>query len=134
MDEPTSSRQADQKQWREKFLTEVLQKDSDDNVEEVSNQDEVCSSENEIQKARKTAAENLVKQAKKMKATSDKSHPPANIGDNVTIPIPDVDKGKGDLRNIIGVILQTTDEEKQEKEETGIHLPHMSNLQGISAL
>ncbi|KAF2902938.1 hypothetical protein ILUMI_03250 [Ignelater luminosus] len=85
--------------------------DSDDNVEEVSNQDEVCSSENEIQKARKTAAENLVKQAKKMKATSDKSHPPANIGDNVTIPIPDVDKGKGDLRNIIGVILQTNDEE-----------------------
>ncbi|KAF2885805.1 hypothetical protein ILUMI_20388 [Ignelater luminosus] len=139
MDEPTSSRQADQKQWREKFLTEVLQsenkksshyndeedlkkvieedcnvnltEDSDDNVEEVSNQDEVCSSENEIQKARKTAAENLVKQAKKMKATSDKSHPPANIGDNVTIPIPDVDKGKGDLRNIIGVILQTNDEE-----------------------
>ncbi|KAF2905125.1 hypothetical protein ILUMI_01052, partial [Ignelater luminosus] len=138
MDEPTSSRQADQKQWREKFLTEVLQsenkksshyndeedlkkvieedcnvnltEDSDDNVEEVSNQDEVCSSENEIQKARKTAAENLVKQAKKMKATSDKSHPPANIGDNVTIPIPDVDKGKGDLRNIIGVILQTNDE------------------------
>ncbi|KAF2901261.1 hypothetical protein ILUMI_04928 [Ignelater luminosus] len=128
MDEPTSSRQADQKQWREKFLTEVLQsenkksshyndeedlkkvieedcnvnltEDSDDNVEEVSNQDEVCSSENEIQKARKTAAENLVKQAKKMKATSDKSHPPANIGD----------KGKGDLRNIIGVILQTNDE------------------------
>ncbi|KAF2900335.1 hypothetical protein ILUMI_05851 [Ignelater luminosus] len=131
MDEPTSSRQADQKQWREKFLTEVLQsenkksshynvieedcnvnliEDSDDNVEEVSNQDEVCSSENEVQKARKTAAENLVKQAKKMKATSDKSHPLANIGDNVTIPIPDVDKGKGDLRNIIGVILQTNDE------------------------
>ncbi|KAF2883688.1 hypothetical protein ILUMI_22483 [Ignelater luminosus] len=141
MDEPTSSRQADQKQWREKFLTEVLQsenkksshyndeedlkkvieedcnvnltEDSDDNVEEVSNQDEVCSSENEIQKARKTAAENLVKQAKKMKATSDKSHPPANIGDNVTIPTPDVDKGKGDLRNIIGVILQTNDEDFQ---------------------
>ncbi|KAF2889170.1 hypothetical protein ILUMI_17003 [Ignelater luminosus] len=103
MDEPTSSRQADQKQWREKFLTEVLQsenkksshynvieedcnvnltEDSDDNVEEVSNQEEVCSSENEIQKARKTAAENFVKQAKKMKATSNKSHPPANIGDN----------------------------------------------------
>ncbi|KAF2887644.1 hypothetical protein ILUMI_18529, partial [Ignelater luminosus] len=91
-----------------------LTEDSDDNVEEVSNQDEVCSSENEIQKARKTAAENLVKQAKKMKATSDKSHPPANIGDNVTIPIPDVDKGKGDLRNIIGVILQTNDEEMQQ--------------------
>lgn len=83
-----------------------LTEDSDDNDEEVSNQDEVSSRENDIRKARKTAAESLVKQAKKMKATSDRSHPPANIGDNVTIPIPDVDKGKGDLRNIIGVILQ----------------------------
>lgn len=86
---------------------------SDDNDKEVSNQDnqdEVPSCENDIQKARKTAAESLVKQAKKMKATSDSSYPPANIGDNVTIPIPDVDKGKGDLRNIIGVIIQTNEE------------------------
>ncbi|OWR49848.1 monocarboxylate transporter [Danaus plexippus plexippus] len=45
-----------------------------------------------------------------MKDNSDKSHQPAKIGDNVTIPIPDVDKGKGDLRNIIGVILQKNDE------------------------
>ncbi|RVE47159.1 hypothetical protein evm_008236 [Chilo suppressalis] len=86
-----------------------LREDSDDNLAEVSNQEKVSSSENDIHKARTTAAENLVKQAKKMKATSDKSHPPANIGDNVTIPIPDVDKGKGDLRNIIGVILQKND-------------------------
>lgn len=28
MDEPTSSRQADQKQWREKFLAEILQCES----------------------------------------------------------------------------------------------------------
>ncbi|XP_045447725.1 uncharacterized protein LOC123656048 [Melitaea cinxia] len=87
-----------------------LTEDSDDNVVEVSNREKVSSSENDIHKARTTAAENLVKQAKKMKATSDKSHPPSNIGDNVTIPIPDVDKGKGDLRNIIGVILQKNDE------------------------
>lgn len=87
-----------------------LTEDSDDNVAEVSNQEKVSSSENDIHKARTTAAENLVKQAIKMKATSDKSHAPANIGDNVTIPIPDVDKGKGDLRNIIGVILQKNDE------------------------
>ncbi|XP_045450666.1 uncharacterized protein LOC123659494 [Melitaea cinxia] len=87
-----------------------LTEDRNDNVVEVSNREKVSSSENDIHKARATAAENLVKHAKKMKATSDKSHPPANIGDNVTIPIPDVDKGKGDLRNIIGVILQKNDE------------------------
>ncbi|XP_045456891.1 uncharacterized protein LOC123666917 [Melitaea cinxia] len=87
-----------------------LTEDRNDNVVEVSNREKVSSSENDIHKARTTAAKNLVKHAKKMKATSDKSHPPANIGDNVTIPIPDVDKGKGDLRNIIGVILQKNDE------------------------
>ncbi|OWR48610.1 hypothetical protein KGM_208632A, partial [Danaus plexippus plexippus] len=37
-----------------------------------------------------------------MKATSDKSHPHANIGDN--------GKGKGDLRNIFGVLLQKNNE------------------------
>ncbi|XP_045451043.1 KRAB-A domain-containing protein 2-like [Melitaea cinxia] len=87
-----------------------LTEDRNDNVVEVSNREKVSSSENDIHKARTTAAENLVKHAKKMKATSDKSHPPANIEDNVTVPIPDVDKGKGDLRNIIGVILQKNDE------------------------
>ncbi|XP_045450426.1 uncharacterized protein LOC123659217 [Melitaea cinxia] len=87
-----------------------LTEDRNDNVVEVSNREKVSSSENDIHKARTTAGENLVKHAKKMKATSDKSHPPANIEDNVTVPIPDVDKGKGDLRNIIGVILQKNDE------------------------
>ncbi|GBP68827.1 Ionotropic receptor 25a [Eumeta japonica] len=72
-------------------LRKVIEDDCNDNLTEDSH-------------------DNVV-EAKKMKATSDKSHPPANIGDNMTtIPIPDVDKGKGDLRNIIGVILQKNDE------------------------
>lgn len=70
-----------------------------------------CSSvSKDIQKARRMATENLEKQANKMKNTSDKSHPPAKIGDNITIPIPDVDKAKGDLRNIIGVVLNINDD------------------------
>ncbi|XP_031332774.1 KRAB-A domain-containing protein 2-like [Photinus pyralis] len=68
------------------------------------------STDNQIKHSRKTAAEGLRKQAKKMKSHSDKSHPPANIGDNVMIPIPDVDKSKVDLRNIIGVVIDITDE------------------------
>ena len=32
-------------------------------------------------------------------------HVPGDPGDNVTIPIPLVDRGKGDPRNVIGVIL-----------------------------
>lgn len=79
-----------------------LNEDGDGEVVEIDTLD--------IQNARRMAAENLEKQAKKMKVSSDKSHLPANVGDNVTIPIPDVDKGRGDLRNIIGVILQRNDE------------------------
>ena len=31
---------------------------------------------------------------------------PASIGDNVTIPIPLVDRGRGDPRNLMGVVLE----------------------------
>lgn len=40
----------------------------------------------------------------------DKCHPPAKVGNNVIpipIPISDVDRSKGDLRNLFGVSLQT---------------------------
>ena len=46
-----------------------------------------------------------------MKTVSDASHPPASVGQNVTVPIPDVDKGKGDLRNIIAVVLNRSEDE-----------------------
>ncbi|XP_023241970.1 uncharacterized protein LOC111640202 [Centruroides sculpturatus] len=48
-----------------------------------------------------------------MKLASDSIHAPVEIGDNIIIPIPDVDRAKADLRNIIGVILQ--------KDEQGLH-------------
>ena len=42
-----------------------------------------------------------------MKTVSDASHPPPSIGQNVTVPIPEVDGGKGNLRNIIAVVIST---------------------------
>ena len=33
----------------------------------------------------------------------------SSIGDNVAVPIPKVDKGRGDTRNILGVIMGVTD-------------------------
>ena len=63
-----------------------------------------------ILEARSKAAQSLEKQAKKMKATSHKSHPPAKVGDNIVIPTPDVDRAKGDLRNVIGVVLEASDD------------------------
>uniref|UniRef100_A0ABD2X7I1 Uncharacterized protein n=1 Tax=Trichogramma kaykai TaxID=54128 RepID=A0ABD2X7I1_9HYME len=59
--------------------------------------------------ARKRATEALQHQAKRMKHRSDKLHKPMTIGDCVIVPIPDVDRAKSDLRNIIGVVLEEND-------------------------
>lgn len=73
---------------------------------QISNSSAEDSNLENIVLARKRAAEGLKKQAKKMKSTSDKNHPEVGIEDNVTIPIPDVDKAKSDLRNVIGLVLE----------------------------
>lgn len=58
----------------------------------------------DISCARKWAFDRLEKLAKKMKTISDKNHEAVITGDNVTIPIYDVDKAKRDLINVIGVV------------------------------
>ncbi|CAH1983819.1 unnamed protein product [Acanthoscelides obtectus] len=63
-----------------------------------------------ILEARSKAAQSLEKQAKKMKEASHKVHPPAKVEDNIIIPTPDVDRAKGDLRNVIGVVLEASDD------------------------
>ena len=77
-----------------------------------------CNSEAQISHVRQVASTSLEKQAKRMKTVSDASHPPASVGQNVTVPIPDVDKGKGDLRNIIAVVLNRST-------QTSGHIPHL---------
>lgn len=57
-----------------------------------------------ISLARKEAPKNLKKLAEKMKLISDATYPPVDIEDNIIISIPDVDRGKADLRNLIGVV------------------------------
>lgn len=44
-----------------------------------------------------------------MMTQSDNKYPMVDIGVNVVIPIPDVDKGKSDLLNLIGVVLEKTE-------------------------
>jgi hypothetical protein len=63
-----------------------------------------------ISSARKEAHKNLQKQAKRMKLISDATHPPADFGGNVIAPIPDVDRAKADLRNIVGVVLDKNED------------------------
>lgn len=54
--------------------------------------------------------QDLKKQAENMKAISDKSRKQVKIGDIISISIPDVDKAKRDLKNIIGVVLQINED------------------------
>jgi len=58
---------------------------------------------------KKRARESLVHQAERMVKRSRVEHVAGNLLDNVTIPIPLVDRGRGDPINIMGVILDRDD-------------------------
>ena len=55
---------------------------------------------------RKRAKDGLIQQAQRMIKRSRIEHVAGNPGDNVTVSIPVVDRGRGDPRNIMGVILE----------------------------
>ncbi|KAF0726661.1 SCAN domain-containing protein 3-like [Aphis craccivora] len=55
---------------------------------------------------RKKAKQNLENQAIKMKTWSDKKLKPAEVGATVRVPVPDVDKGRGDARNILAAVIE----------------------------
>jgi organic hydroperoxide reductase OsmC/OhrA len=63
-----------------------------------------------ISSARKEAHENLNKQATRMKMISDATHLPVDVEGNVILPIPDVDRAKADLRNVVGVVLERNED------------------------
>ena len=59
----------------------------------------------EITNQRKRARDSQLKQAERMVKRSRIELKMAEVGDNVAVPIPIVDKGRGDPRNILGVVL-----------------------------
>ena len=59
----------------------------------------------EITNQRKRARDSQLKQAERMVKRSRIELKMAEVGDNVAVPIPLVDKGRGDPRNILGVVL-----------------------------
>ena len=61
-----------------------------------------------VYSARKEAHENLNKQAKRIKIISDATHPPVDVGGNVILSIPDVDRANSDLRILVGVVKCST--------------------------
>jgi hypothetical protein len=66
---------------------------------------EQLSTSESIHSSRKRAREGILKQAQRMIKRSRLENVPGNVGDNVTIPIPLVDRGRGDSRNIVGLIV-----------------------------
>ncbi|XP_071053571.1 protein FAM200C-like [Onthophagus taurus] len=56
------------------------------------------------------AIEGVKKQAEKMKFTSNKKFHPIEVGTSVIVPVPSLDRSKGDARNLIGLVLETTND------------------------
>ena len=63
----------------------------------------------EISVQRKRAGEAQLSQAERMVKRSRVTLKAREIGNNVAVPIPMVDRGKGDPRNTIGVIVDRSD-------------------------
>ena len=61
-------------------------------------------------KNEKTSKSFLELQAKKMKPDSDKTFPPAPVGASVRVPIPEVTKRRGELRNILAIVMSVTED------------------------
>ena len=59
----------------------------------------------EIRETRKRTENNQLMQAERMLKRSRKEMTPAQENDTVAIPVPLVDRGRGDARNIMGFVL-----------------------------
>ena len=60
----------------------------------------------QILRKRAIALENLKVQAEKMKKKSDAKLSSVSVGENVLIPIPDVDRARTDSRNMIAIVME----------------------------
>ena len=59
-------------------------------------------------KKKETAVNDLQKQVEKMRNASNKKYPSLKKGDNVTVPVPEFYRNKGDSRNLIGIVMEVT--------------------------
>ena len=75
----------------------------------------LCERRENIHEKRKMAVENLQAQASKMTKFSLDKFPPGKVGDTVRVRVPDVDRGRCDLRNILGVVTHVNHDNKTYK-------------------
>ena len=96
-------------------LTEATSSDSQptgptsNDSQQIDESSIVLSRQNDIRTRRKRARDAQCNQAERMVKRSRIDLKPAELFDNVAIPIPTVDRGRGDPRNILGVILDKSD-------------------------
>lgn len=69
-----------------------------------------CAKKELITVNKEQAIEGLQAQANIMKQLSDKKFPLIEVGKTVTVPVPYVDRAKGDARNVLGAIIEKTDD------------------------
>ncbi|XP_039315443.1 SCAN domain-containing protein 3-like [Solenopsis invicta] len=69
-----------------------------------------CTVKRDLISNKNKAIDGIQEQAKRMLRMSEKKFPSAEVGTSVTIPLPSVDRNKGDPKNIIGVILEVTED------------------------
>jgi hypothetical protein len=62
----------------------------------------LCSNEEVISEERRNASESMRRQANRMRNLSERILTEVEVGKNILIPIPIVDRGKGDPRNLQG--------------------------------
>lgn len=65
-----------------------------------------CTKENNIIEERNLARNKQQKQANRMISMTAKRFKTGEIGENVSVPVPDVDRGRGEFRNVLGVITE----------------------------
>ena len=65
-----------------------------------------CLTEKIIVKERNLARNKQEKQANRMLSVTAKRFKPREVGGNVSVPIPDVDRGRGEFRNVLGAITE----------------------------
>lgn len=82
------------------------EKQVDIDVEKTYNDEQIATKNKNAVQLRQKAVENLEIQAQRMLNLSTKKFPPAPIGSTVRVPVPDVDKGCGDARNILAIVLE----------------------------
>ncbi|XP_071176328.1 SCAN domain-containing protein 3-like [Mytilus edulis] len=89
----------------------------------------LCTNEQEIQTERTNATMCTEKQAERMINRSNKVLEEADIGCNVLIPIPHVDRGKGDTKNIMAIVHQKTEKGYRLATKHGILLGSYTRTQ-----